>query len=277
MAPAIYRMNPEPDRWTLPDWPSTLSWCRTRNSQGIRCIIDVLGEYASTKETADEAMAAYLDCITQIHDEKLKASISIKLSSVGAMFDPDLALKNALDLAKEALSKNVGFEIAMEGKQSIDLTIKVTKACAAAGSPLTMTLQAYLKRTLDDLAGLQTIGNVRYRLVKGAYVGDDFTAHTISESYMLLIEALTYLKRPFCVATHDPELLNWMKRSGMIDTGRTEFSFLKGLADNTKLTFVEKGLIVSEYVPFGKASGPYVARRMKYLQDLERLNKSPAP
>ena len=270
-------MNQEPDRWTLPDWPSTLSWCQTRNSQGIRCIIDVLGEYASTKQTAEKAMSAYVDCIGQIHDEKLKASISIKLSSLGAMFDPDLAMKNAMDLAKEALRQDVGFEIDMEGKQSIDLTIKVTKGCAAAGTPVTMTLQAYLKRTLDDLDELQAIDNVRYRLVKGAYVGDDFTAHMISESYKLLIEALTYLKRPFCIATHDPELLEWMRLTRIIDTGRTEFSFLKGLADKTKLAFVEKNLNVSEYVPFGMESGPYIARRMKYLQDLERLNKSPAP
>ena len=222
-------------------------------------------------------MAAYLDCITQIHGENLKASISIKLSSLGAMFDPDLAMKNAMDLARKALRQDVGFEIDMEGKQSIDLTIKVAKACAAAGTPVTMALQAYLKRTLDDLDELQAIENVRYRLVKGAYVGDDFTAHMTSESYKLLIEALTFLRKPFNIATHDPELLDWMRVTGIIDTGRTEFSFLKGLADRTKLAFVENKLNVSEYVPFGKKSGPYITRRMKYLQDLERLNKSPAP
>ena len=273
----MHHMDSEPDRWTLPDWPSTLGWCQKRNEQGIRCIIDVLGEYASTKEATDTAMASYLDCIHQIHQSKLKASISIKLSALGAMFDPDLCRKNALDLAKEALSKDVGFEIDMEGKQSIDLTIQVTKECAAAGVTVTMALQAYLKRTLDDLDNLQSQENVRFRLVKGAYVGDDFSFHTTSESYKLLVEALTYLIRPYCVATHDPEILDWMKFSGMVDTSKTEFSFLKGLADKTKLAFIKNKLIVSEYVPFGKESGPYIARRMKYLRDLEGQKKSPAP
>jgi proline dehydrogenase len=267
----------DPNRWALPDWPSTLAWCQERNSQGINCIIDVLGEYAGTKEAAGSSMAAYMDCIKQIHQNKLKASISIKLSALGAIFDEELCQKNALELAKEALCEDVGFEIDMEGKDSVDLTIKIAKACAAAGSPVTIALQAYLKRTLDDVDDLQSIENVRFRIVKGAYVGDDFSPETTRESYKLLIEALIYLKRPFSVATHDPEILEWMKFSGLIDTSRTEFSFLKGLADKTKLSFVKNKLIVSEYVPFGKESGPYIARRMKYLRDLEARKKSPAP
>jgi proline dehydrogenase len=270
-------MDPEPDRWTLPDWPTTLAWCQMRNSQGIRCIIDVLGEYASTKEATDASMAAYMDCIKQIHQNNLRASISIKLSSLGEIFDKELCMKNALDLAKEALCDDVGFEIDMEGKQSVDLTKEVVKACAAAGVPVTMALQAYLRRSMDDLDELSGIDNIRFRLVKGAYVGDDPNFQITSESFKVLAEALTYLSRPYCIATHDPEILDWLKFSGFIDTSKTEFSFLKGLADKTKLAFVKSNLIVSEYVPFGKESGPYIARRMKYLHDLETMKKSPAP
>jgi proline dehydrogenase len=270
-------MDLEPDRWTLPDWPKTLEWCQTRNSQGIKCIIDVLGEYATTKEAVDISKNAYLECIKQIHENKLKASISIKLSALGSMFDTDLCQKTAIDLAKEALGQDVGFEIDMEGKQSIDLTKKVVKACADGGVPITVALQSYLKRTLDDLDELQSISNIRFRLVKGAYVGDDFTPHMTTESYKLLIEALVYLKRPYCVATHDPEILDWLKISGIVDTTNTEFSFLKGLSDKTKLALVKNKLIVSEYVPFGKDSGPYIARRMKYLRDLDEQKRSPAP
>jgi len=217
-----------------------------------------------------------MECIKQIRQNKLKASISIKLSALGAMFDPELCMKNALELAKEALCEDVGFEIDMEGKDSIDLTIKVAKACADAGSPVTMALQAYLRRSMDDLDELSQKDNIRIRLVKGAYQGDpDF--HVTAESFKVLCEALTYLARPYCIATHDPEILDWLKISGFVDTSKVEFSFLKGLADKTKLDFVKNKLIVSEYVPFGKESGPYITRRMRYLQDLEKLKKSPAP
>ena len=273
----LHRMDLGPDRWTLPDWPSTLEWCQTRNLQGIRCIIDVLGEYAETKEAADAAVTAHLDCIRQIHQNRLKASISIKLSALGAMFDADLCQKNALLLAHESLCQDVGLEIDMEGKQGVDLTIQVSKAVASSGVPVTMALQAYLRRSLDDLEDLQDQGNIRIRLVKGAYLGDSSDLQMIRESYMLLVQALTYLNKPYCVATHDPEVLHWMRSSGMVDAGKTEFSFLKGLADMTKLDLVKNKLLVSEYVPFGKSSGPYVVRRTKYLHDLEELKKGPAP
>ena len=107
-------MDSDPDRWTLPDWATTLAWCQIRNSQGIRCIIDVLGEYTSTKEATNSSMAAYEDCIKLIHQNNLKASISIKLSALGAMFDEELCKKNALDLARQALHESVGFEIDMD-------------------------------------------------------------------------------------------------------------------------------------------------------------------
>jgi hypothetical protein len=93
----------------------------------------------------------------------------------------------------------------------------------------------------------------------------------------LLVEALAYLRRPYCIATHDPEILDWLKFSGFVDESRTEFSFLKGLADKTKLAFAKHNLLVSEYVPFGKDSGPYVTRRLKYLHDLEQSGERPAP
>ena len=131
--------------------------------------------------------------------------------------DADLCLGTAIDLAKEALCEDVGFRIDMEGKQSVDLTIQIAKVSAAGGVQTTIALQAYLKRTLDDLDDLQGIANLRFRLVKGAYAGDDFTAYMTKESYKLLVEALAFLRRPYCIATHDPEILDWLKFSGFVD------------------------------------------------------------
>ena len=56
-----------------------------------------------------------------------------------------------------------------------------------------------------------------------------------------------------------------------------EFGFLKGLADETKVRLADEGWNVVEYVPFGKESLAYVARRMVYLERLKSIGTGPAP
>jgi proline dehydrogenase len=58
---------------------------------------------------------------------------------------------------------------------------------------------------------------------------------------------------------------------------RVTFGFLMGLADQTKLEMATDGWQVSEYVPFGREPGPYVARRERYLRELEQQQRSPVP
>jgi hypothetical protein len=58
---------------------------------------------------------------------------------------------------------------------------------------------------------------------------------------------------------------------------RMTFGFLMGLSDQTKLELAGKGWQVSEYVPFGRDPGPYVARRERYLRELREQDRSPAP
>ena len=53
-----------------------------------------------------------------------------------------------------------------------------------------------------------------------------------------------------------------------------EFGFLRGLADRTKIAMAKEGWLVSEYVPFGENSAAYVARRQKYLKQLQSLGRS---
>ena len=77
----------------------------------------------------------------------------------------------------------------------------------------------------------------------------------------------------FHVGTHDPELLPEI-RSLMADhRDRVTFGFLMGLADRTMREMAADGWKVSEYVPFGNDTGPYVARRERYLRELEKAGR----
>ncbi|MEE9150745.1 MAG: hypothetical protein V3U20_02805 [Thermoplasmata archaeon] len=56
-----------------------------------------------------------------------------------------------------------------------------------------------------------------------------------------------------------------------------EFGFLKGLADKTKIELTCEDWLVSEYIPFGKDSTAYEKRRNRYLKELVKLGRTPAP
>jgi proline dehydrogenase len=169
----------------------------------------------------------------------------------------------------------VGFELDMEGQRMVDLTLEMAEDCAGSGMKVTVALQAYLNRTPQDLERMLDAG-ARVRLVKGAYAGDlrDFTM--IQEVYKDLIEMIISRDVPFCVATHDPDLLEWAQ-DRICDRELMEFSFLKGLSDDTKGRLISDGWRVSEYVPFGANKEGYESRRKAYLRTLDELGRVPAP
>jgi proline dehydrogenase len=243
-----------------------------RNEQGIRCVIAVLGEYSLSEAQADEALQCCLDCIDMIAKYELTASVSVKLSTLGVIFDEDLALANALLLADEARSHEVDFEMDMETLKFVDMTIDAAERIRDVAS-VTLALQAYLDRTEDDIERL--CKDIRVRLVKGAYTGDVEDFDEIEEKFMRDVDLLEEVGLSYSVGTHDPVLIKALEEKA--SRNLVEFGFLKGLAEDTKLRLVKEGWRVSEYAPFGKNSDAYVARRNNYLSRLGEMGRSPVP
>ncbi|MDD1720889.1 MAG: proline dehydrogenase family protein [Euryarchaeota archaeon] len=263
-------------RWTLPDLPSAVHWCATRNEQGIRCIVDVLGEYARKADQATDSVDAYMSAARTIDEHGLNASLTVKLSALGALFDQQQCRANVRAIAEETARRNIGFEIDMEVPNLIEYTIDVTRACARQGRTVTVALQAYMDRTRDDLVRICTEGGTA-RVVKGAYMGTIRDFGAIQQRFKALIDLLYAEKVFFAVGTHDPELLAWMMTRMEARKDMVEFGFLKGLADQTKTAMVNDGWRVSEYVPFGEHAAGYETRRRQYLRSLEVLHRAPVP
>ncbi|MEL6491978.1 MAG: proline dehydrogenase family protein [Cyanobacteria bacterium J06621_3] len=85
------------------------------NQQGHAVTIDFMGE-----STRDEAMAAqatqeFLEVIRAIAQQKLKASVSLDLSHVGMVIEPEIAYENASLLAQSAKEGGLEMMISMEG------------------------------------------------------------------------------------------------------------------------------------------------------------------
>jgi proline dehydrogenase len=264
------------ERWTLPDLPAAIAWCRRRNTEGIRCILDVLGESSVDPSRIRQTIAAYRACIDAVQDAGVGASITLKLTAIGVTGDPAGARSVTLDLARRCVTAGIGFEIDMEARGLVDATLDIAFACLQEHCPVTVALQAYLRRTPADMHALLAAGG-RPRLVKGAYFGDSDDFSTVAAWLRDLAETALAAGKGFSLATHDPALIGWITQAHADARARIELSFLKGLADTTKPSLVRAGWTVTEYVPYGTHATPYIARRERYLRDLARLDLHPVP
>jgi proline dehydrogenase len=271
-------MMPEREsRWVLPDLQSAVAWCLQRNVQNIRCVIDVLGEYAREESQAASSVDAYLAAAKAISDCRLASSLTVKLSALGALFDQERCRKNVQTIAREAARRGVGFEIDMEGQSLVTYTIDIAAECAKKRR-VSLALQAYLDRSREDVLRASESG-ITVRIVKGAYAGSTTDFADIQKRFKQLSKILCATATFFTVGTHDPDLIEWVtaKMEGEGKKDLIEFGFLKGLADRTKVAMAQEGWLVSEYVPFGENRTAYEARRRKYLKELESLGRISAP
>jgi proline dehydrogenase len=269
-------MENEENKWVHSDLQSAVKWCKKRNSQSIRCTIDVLGENSKDEDETRRFVEDYKSVIHSISDERLKASPSIKLTSLGANFDKKLCTDSVLALYTAANLNKVQLEMDMEGTPLVDFTLNTAVKFSVFDFPITLALQSYLNRTTDDIYTLLNKG-VRVRLVKGAYFGDVDIFSFIQERFKFLSIILLDGNAPFSVGTHDPELIKWIKEKSYHKREHFEFGFLMGLADKTKLELVDEGWKVSEYVPFGSEKAAYETRRNRYLKELEAAGRNPVP
>jgi proline dehydrogenase len=264
-----------PDRWVLPNQDVALKWCARQNELGIRCVLDILGQYSREAEQANSTYDAYLGLAKEIARRKLNATLSVKISTLGGTVNRDMTKQLIGQLSEQGHKLGVDLELDMEGQRTVDLTLLIAEERARAGQPITVALQAYLNRTPRDIERMMDAG-VRVRLVKGAYTGDLSDFNMIAEVYKDLVELLISYDAPFGVATHDLDVLEWV-RNRIRDKDILEFGFLKGLSDRTKERYVVEGWKVAEYVPYGSNREGYESRRKTYLKKLDELGRLPAP
>jgi proline dehydrogenase len=269
-------MNPS-SRWSFPDLRSALYYCRTRNREGVRCILHVLGEYVQNREMTGHVLEEYLRCLEGIHAHALNASVSVKLTQLGALLDPQHCEQVLARICSRADQYGIPVELDMEGRDLVPFTIDTALAMKAhtALSTLTLTLQAYLERTGVDIHAAVESG-LGVRLVKGAYVGDWDDFGRIEDEFRKDCTLLAGYEIPFAVGTHDPDLVDYITKSGIEQT-MIEFGFLYGFAEHTKMVLREAGWKVAEYIPYGPGDAGYAHRRERYLQKLGELGREPVP
>ncbi len=242
----------------------------TLNEQGKMATIDVLGEEITRREEASALLAEYEDVFETIEREGLDSNISVKLTGLGLKLDSHFCRDNLAELVREAAGRGNFVRIDMEDSSTTTDTLEIYRELRAQGlDNVGVVLQAYMKRTLGDIAALADL-RPNVRVCKGIYVEPPEIAYqefeTVRLSFIEAIEALLDQGAYVAIATHDEwligEALTLIEERGLRPE-QYEFQMLLGVRPNLGNELVREGHRLRIYVPFGRRWYEYCLRRLQ--------------
>ena len=245
------------------------------NSQGIKVTVDLLGEFITKLDEAERNKIEYLDIIDTFVKKNIDGNFSLKPTMFGLLIDKDVCYKNIREIVAKAASYNNFVRIDMEDSQCVDLEIELyRKLKAEFPKNVGLVVQAYLKRTLNDLEKMMDMHSkeipLNYRLCKGIYVEPAEIAYKkYEEINRHFLEDLEFMFKNGVfpgIATHDKPLVEGAYK--LIEKYRVpknmyEFQMLYGVTPDLRKSIVEKGHSMRVYVPFGEQWFAYSTRRLK--------------
>ena len=236
------------------------------SAEGKLATVDVLGEEIRTAEEAGEIARAYHQVFARIEGEGLDGNVSIKLSALGLDLDEGICRAHVEELVRDAGNRRNFVRIDMEDSHSTDATLRLYRDLRFAGfENVGVVLQARLRRTISDVAGLDNV-----RLCKGIYLEPAEIAFQdaaeIRANYRATLAALLDQRSYVGIATHDEVLI--ADALGQIrDRGLSreayEFQMLLGVRPERGDALVRDGHRLRIYVPFGTHWYEYSLRRLQ--------------
>lgn len=238
------------------------------NSSGKRATVDVLGEEIHTADEARAIAAAYGEVLAAIESDRLDANISVKLTGLGLKLDLGLCRSLLEDLVRTSGAQDALVRIDMEDATCVDDTLGLYRVLRGEGfDNVGIVLQAYLKRTLTDIADLRDL-RPSVRLCKGIYVEPRAIAFhdfgVVQRSYLGCLDALLEGGSRVAIATHDEHLVTAaLARVESLPVDGYEFQMLLGVREGRATELVAEGHAVRVYVPYGRQWYEYSLRRLQ--------------
>jgi len=245
------------------------------NNKNILVTLDVLGEFIRNLDEAETNKQEYLNLIDISVKNGINGNFSVKPTSFGLLIDKEICYRHIREIVVKAASYDGFIRIDMEDSHCTDLEIELFRRLKAEfPANVGLVVQAYLKRTLDDLKGMADLNSeaipVSFRLCKGIYVEPDTIAYkkyeVISQHYLEDLEFLLKNRIHAGIATHDKPLVEGAcKLLKQYDVPRHlyEFQMLYGVTPNLRDSIVNEGHTMRVYVPFGVKWFGYCTRRIK--------------
>ena len=242
---------------------------RELNNQGIYSTIDVLGESVKNREEAAACMKDALRVLETISTFNLKSNVSIKPTQMGLAINEDFAYDQVRTIVQQAKEYKNFVRIDMEDSPYTDATFRLLKKLKEDYDNVGVVVQAYLKRTYNDVVVLNKIGT-NYRLCKGIYNESPSIAYkdreVIRKNYVQDLEIMLKNGNYVGIATHDEYLIKEAYRlikELNIPKDKFEFQMLLGVREDLRNKINNDGYKVRIYVPFGKDWFAYSIRRLQ--------------
>jgi proline dehydrogenase len=251
---------------------------------GISAMPSRVGENITSESEANSVAEHYIGVLAQMRAANLPGSLSIKPTQLGLDLDAELCFRNLMRIMEaatrfaatfsNAASTNPGIIwIDMESSAYTDRTLELFRRVRATHSNVGICLQAYLRRTPDDLETLLPLG-AAIRLVKGAYaesadaafpakadVDDAFFALT---QRMFAEDSIAAGNRP-ALATHDARMIARIIEVSHVENvsqSRFEFQMLYGIQRDLQKQLARDGFAVSVLISYGTYWFPWYMRRL---------------
>jgi len=240
------------------------------NGAGKMATIDVLGEEVTTPEEARHIAYAYDDVFRAIDEQRLDSNVSVKLTGMGLKLGREIAKQNLQRTVRLAAARGNFVRIDMEDSSCTDDTLAIYRELREDGlDNVGIVLQAYLRRTLDDIDSLADL-TPNVRLCKGIYVEPLKIAYhdfdQVRANFFRALGALLEGGSYVGIATHDEWLIHEATR--LVARYRRareqyEFQMLLGVRERRGDELVRDGHRLRIYVPYGEQWYAYSLRRLQ--------------
>ena len=239
-------------------------------SKNIAALFTLLGENITDLADANKVVEHYEQVLAA--SMEVQAEISVKPTQLGLDIDQEATYANLRRLAHAAEKANSFLWIDMEGSAYTDRTIALYRRLRAEAPRVGVALQAYLYRTVSDLATLMPL-RPAIRLVKGAYSESQDIAFVrkrdVDANYLALcVYMLPEVKRRklrLVLATHDVDLVAraWRFAQALeMVRSEVEVAMLYGILTDEQERLAREGLAVRDLIAYGDAWYAWYLRRL---------------
>lgn len=249
-----------------------LAAAQALRADNLGTVLTKLGENLTAESDADAVRDHYLEVFDQVKARGLPAHVSVKPTQLGLDFSQSRCVEHLMTLAQQAEATGIYFWLDMEDSSYVDRTLALYRKLRGKHEMVGLAMQAYLRRTPQDLAALLPI-RPTVRLVKGAYAepahvafpakrDTDFSYYELASQ--LLDAAAKGTAFPI-FGTHDMTLVERIvaKANSLgVRNDRFEIHMLYGIRMAEQKDLAARGQTVKTLISYGSSWFPWYMRRL---------------